>query len=65
MKSINHPEEVFIPANIYLDFEAMTSSGIDALELDMRDNYSYLYHMLYELDVSSILIMNKDIIVPL
>ena len=65
MQSINHPEEMLIQENIYLDFEAMCASGIDALELDMSKNYGYLNYMLYGWDVSSILIMNKDIIVPL
>lgn len=65
MQSINHPEEMLIQENIYLDFEAMSASGIDALELDMRENFYYLHYMLYDWDVSSILIMNKDIIVPL
>lgn len=65
MNSILRPEEVLIPADIYLDFEAMCASGIDALELDMSKNYGYLNYMLYGWDVSSILIMNKDIIVPM
>ena len=49
---------------IYLDFEAMVRHGIDAIELDLTKNYSDLYYALYGWDVNSILIMNKDIIIP-
>ena len=49
---------------IYLDFEAMVRHGIDAVELDLTKNYSDLHYALYDWDVNSILIMNKDIIIP-
>lgn len=49
---------------ICLDFEAMVRHGIDAIELDLTKNYGDLHYALYSWDVNSILIMNKDIIIP-
>ena len=52
---------VFVES-VYLDFEQMKASGIDAFEVSL----SYkMYYMFYGWDVSSILVMNKDVIVPL
>lgn len=65
LQKIREAETSFIPGNVFLDFESMVKSGIDAIELDMTNNYYYLHYMLYEWDVSTILIMNKDVIVPL
>lgn len=53
-----------IPPNIYIDFERAAHDGIDAIELDLTENYWILHYMLYNWDVNSILIMNKDIIIP-
>lgn len=46
---------------IYLDFEKMKESGIDAIELHLSMDRE-LYWSLYGWDCDSILIMNKDVI---
>lgn len=57
---------------IFLDFEAIKNSGIDAIELHLSEEKiesvgslgNRLYYTLYGWDCDSILIMNPDIIVP-
>ena len=48
---------------ISLDFEKILADGIDAIQLNLS-NDDDLYFVLYGWDCDSILIMNKDIIVP-
>lgn len=60
----NKVDFTVIPHTIYIDFERLCQDGVDAIELDLNENYWYLHYMLYAWDVNSILIMNKDIIIP-
>ena len=46
---------------VYLDFEKLKDSGIDAVELHLSEDYQ-LYWALYGWDCDSILILNPDII---
>lgn len=47
--------------NIYLDFEAMVKSGIDAVEVSIS-KFSQAYHLLYGWDCDSIVVLNKEAI---
>ena len=50
-------------ARVTLDFKKMLSTGIDAIHLNLS-NDNRLYWALYGWDCDSILIMNKDVIIP-
>lgn len=57
-------ERVMIGCKICFDFERMLNDGIDAVELILdNEEYEYLHWMFYSWDVSSVLILNKDIII--
>lgn len=47
-----------------IDFEAMIQSGFDAIELHLSEDPE-LYWELYGWDCDSILILNKDVIMPI
>jgi len=50
--------------NVYLDFEEL-KKDYDAIEVFISKDHDRLYWDLYGWDCDSILIMNKDIIIPL
>lgn len=57
-------ERVMVGCKICFDFERMLNDGIDAVELILdNEEYEYLHWMFYSWDVSSVLILNKDIII--
>lgn len=46
-----------------LDFEQLLNDGVDAIEVKISNDYR-LYYRLYGWDCDSILVMNKDVIIP-
>ena len=59
---INDEDMLFAPHIwIRLDFEQLLSDGIDAIQINMGGE---LYFKLYGWDCDSILVMNKDVIIP-
>lgn len=50
-------------AAVFIDFEKMLSDGWDALEISLTD-YWRLYDLLYGWDCDSIVVLNRDAIVP-
>jgi len=63
------PIPIKISAWVSLDFEKLVENGVDAIRVDMNNGYSRgrledsLYFKLYGWDCSSILVMNKEVIV--
>lgn len=52
---------LFVSKSIFLDFEKILKSGVDAIELFLSDDMA-LYYKLYGWDCDCILIMNPDIV---
>lgn len=50
-------------AAVFIDFEKMLRDGWDALEISLTD-YCRLYHLLYGWDCDSIVVLNRDAVVP-
>lgn len=46
------------------DYEKLMKSGFDAVEVHISDDYG-LYHKLYGWDCDSIVVMNKDVVIPI
>lgn len=53
------PIRDYAMASVYLDFEKMVKDGVDAIEVIMNND---LYWALFSWDVSSILVMNPEVI---
>lgn len=50
----------------FLDFEALLASGVDAVQVDTRGAAGYeVRHALNGWDCDSILVLNKDVIIPI
>jgi len=54
-------ESMSLSSWINLDFERLVKDGIDAIQVNISNDYD-LYYKLYGWDCDSILIMNKDMI---
>lgn len=50
-------------AAVFIDFEKMLRDGWDALEISLTD-YGSLYYLMYFWDCDSIVVLNRDAIVP-
>lgn len=57
----NRYDSPWMPGAIYLDFEAMKASGVDAIELHLSNDHR-LYWGMYGWDCDSILIMNPEVV---
>lgn len=60
---VGEPYTYSISASDCIDFEKLKSLGCDALEIFAGSNRT-LYDLFYGWDCDSILILNKDVIIP-
>ena len=57
-------EKIGNNTSFYLNFEIMVKDGVDAVELKLSQCYA-LYWAMYGWDCDSIIVMNKEIIIPI